>query len=91
MPVTLTLTIIQFPTGGMTDRYLDKTEVVSVIYYSDNKQTCTATHMFIFLQLHWTRHNPPTTRGRENVFSLLNLLVVHVGFLCDRSPCVTDM
>ena len=28
----------------MTDRYLDETEVVSVIYYSDNKQT----HMFLF-------------------------------------------
>ena len=35
---THTRTIIQFPAGGMTDRYLDKTEVVSVIYYSDNKQ-----------------------------------------------------
>ena len=68
MPVTLTLTIIQFPTGGMTDRYLDKTEVVSVIYYSDNKQTCTASHMFIFLQLHLTRHNIPTTLGREKFF-----------------------
>ena len=83
MPVTLTLTIIQFPTGGMTDRYLDKTEVVSVIYYSDNKQTCRATqphtHMLIFLQLHLTRHNTSTARRRGKVFSFLNLLVVQVG------------
>lgn len=69
MPVTLTLTIIQFPTGGMTDRYLDKTEVVSVIYYSDNKQTCTATHMFIFLQLHLTGQNTPTPGGRKDFYS----------------------
>ena len=50
----------------MTDRYLDKTEVVSVIYYSDNKQTCTASHMFIFLQL--TRHRTPTTPLRRFFF-----------------------
>ena len=79
MPVT-PLTIIQFPTGGMTDRYLDKTEVVSVIYYSDNKQTCTATHMFIFLQLHLTEHNTPTMRGRERFF-IPEPPVVHVGYL----------
>ena len=72
MPVTLTHTIIQFPTGGMTDRYLDKTEVVSVIYYSDNKQT----HMFIFLHLHHTWH-PGYYNSESRFVEIMGCMNVH--------------